>query len=49
MASYAVPYGVSEEDMAKAMGDASPEVEAAPTPEPEAKPEQRRRAVKAES
>jgi hypothetical protein len=45
MASYAVPYGVSEEDMAKAMGDALPE----PEPEPKPEPAPRRRAVKTES
>ena len=45
MASYAVPYGVSEEDMAKAMGDALPK----PEPEPKPEPAPRRRAVKTES
>lgn len=45
MASYAVPYGVSEEDMAKAMGDALPE----PEPEPKPEPAPRRRAAKTES
>ena len=47
MASYAVPYGVSEEDMAKAMGDVVPE--SAPAPEPKPEPAPRRRVVKAES
>jgi len=47
MASYAVPYGVSEEDMAKAMGDAVPAAE--PQPEPKPEPAPRRRVVKAEN
>jgi hypothetical protein len=48
MASFAVPYGVSEEEMAKAMGA----VVAEPEPKPEPKPEPatpRRRGVKAEN
>jgi hypothetical protein len=47
MASFAVPYGVSEEEMAKAMGAVVAEPE--PKPEPKPEPAPRRRGVKAEN
>jgi hypothetical protein len=47
MASFAVPYGVSEEEMAKAMGAVMAEPE--PKPEPKPEPAPRRRGVKAEN
>jgi hypothetical protein len=50
MASFAVPYGVSEEEMAKAMGAAVAEPQPEPEPEPKAEPAApRRRGVKAEN
>jgi len=47
MASYAIPYGVSAEEMAKAMGDVVAEPE--PKPEPTPEPAPRRRGVKADN
>ena len=48
MTSFAMPQGVTVEEMAKAMG--APVAEPAAAPEPEAKPEPKRRAaVKAEN